>query len=266
VASVVVILGRHAAANEAEVCGDCAMKERPILFSGPMVRAILEGRKTQTRRTAKFNPTKQEQGINLNFSGLRAGLYCTGLMTSGSVLYSMRGSYWNQVTEPLFSPYGYACDRLYVKEATWLWCERRPNGTTKTGRPKWHYVPVPNTPAVYCTDHPKKPDWGYPIDTRSGNVQMWKYKSARFMPRWASRITLELTEVRVQRVQEMGEEDAQAEGAEYLEHCGTYRKGDPIPASYRYGFQQLWDSINAKRGFGWDKNPWVWALTFKAVK
>jgi hypothetical protein len=80
------------------------------------------------------------------------------------------------------------------------------------------------------------------------------------MPRWASRLTLEIVSVKVERVQEISEEDAQAEGIVF----GTYDASER--QTYKTEFIRLWDSINEKRGFGWAKNPWVWAITFKAVK
>jgi hypothetical protein len=78
------------------------------------------------------------------------------------------------------------------------------------------------------------------------------------MPRWASRITLDLTDVRVERVQDISEEDARAEGASYGR--------PPYQSSEREWFSLLWDSINAKRGYGWDVNPWVWVLSFRRVE
>lgn len=78
-----------------------------------------------------------------------------------------------------------------------------------------------------------------------------------FMPRWASRITLEITDVRVERVQGITEADAIAEGVEWQ---------TPGPERNRLRYRELWDSLNAKRGFGWDKNLWVWVLTFKRIK
>ena len=79
------------------------------------------------------------------------------------------------------------------------------------------------------------------------------------MPKLAARIWLEITRVQVEKVQDITEADAKAEGAEPV--CGLDQKPD-----YRGGFYFLWDSINAKRGFGWDVNPWVWVVEFKVVK
>jgi hypothetical protein len=76
------------------------------------------------------------------------------------------------------------------------------------------------------------------------------------MPRWASRITLEVTEVRVERVQEISDSDIEREGM-HIENLECVYHGR------RVLFKQLWNSLNAKRGFGWDANPWVWVITFK---
>jgi hypothetical protein len=78
------------------------------------------------------------------------------------------------------------------------------------------------------------------------------------MPRWASRITLEITDIRVERLQDITEEDAEAEGSKL--DGGT---APEICYTYRYGFSKLWDSLNAKRGFSWESNPWVWVIGFK---
>jgi len=83
------------------------------------------------------------------------------------------------------------------------------------------------------------------------------------LPRWASRITLEITEVRVERVQEITEEDAVAEGCSIM--AGVTSGGSMGLASARYSFMKLWDSINAKRGYEWDKNPWVWVISFNKL-
>lgn len=84
-----------------------------------------------------------------------------------------------------------------------------------------------------------------------------------FMPRWASRITLEVTGVRAERVQDITEEDAKAEGV--ILHGGWNANDTEYAINYRGGFSRLWDSINAKRGYGWDKNPWVWVIEFKRL-
>jgi hypothetical protein len=161
------------------------MKERPIIFTGDSVRAILDGRKTQTRRVIHPQP------INIKIGQ--------------SVVPSACGN----------CPYGEPGDRLWVREAFDSWkCANE--SMLLLNRGAW--------------------------------------KSPMFMPRWASRLTLEITEVRVQRLQEMSEEDAQEEGR------GTWGNG----CRHRY-FAGLWDSINAKRGHSWESNPWVWAVSFRQV-
>jgi hypothetical protein len=97
-----------------------------------------------------------------------------------------------------------------------------------------------------------------------GPANPMKWRPSIHMPRWASRITLTITDVRVQRVQDISEEDAEEEG---VVNCGNYwqpGEGFNCPCSFAYGaFSKLWDSINAKRGYSWDANPWVWALSFR---
>lgn len=88
------------------------------------------------------------------------------------------------------------------------------------------------------------------------------WKPSIHMPRWASRLTLEVVAVRVERVQEIAEADAMAEGVEY----GLHLPGHPRQCTARWQFMKLWDSINAARGFGWDSNPWAWVVEFKRTQ
>lgn len=213
------------------------MKERPILFSGAMVLAILDGRKTMTRRIAKFVPL---HGANLAFSGLESGYYGTGQPESGTVLYARRGDgVWDQKTERLFCPYGAPGDRLWVRETF--------KATTDfvTGEPAW----------MYRADDTPEQDAAYPI-------RGWR--PSIFMPRAASRITLEVAGVRVERLQAITEDDARAEGVPQ-NHLGQYMPAYPRAAGWghaRDAFESLWDSINGKRA-PWQSNPWVWVVDFK---
>lgn len=199
------------------------VQERPILFSGPMVRAILDGRKTQTRRVVK------PQSLVGHCGG--------GVVTK--------------------CPYGGTSDRLWVRET---WAARldqdhvRPND-------------LPRGTVGYWADGPARCcNTGCP--GAAGKV-----RPSIFMPRWASRITLEITGVRIQRVQKISEEDAEAEGIDIVidQHRSPWcaSAGSDGCAcggkSNREHFALLWDSINAKRGFGWDVNPWVWVVEFKRV-
>jgi hypothetical protein len=168
------------------------MKERPILFSAPMVRAILEGRKTQTRRVvalAEFD-TSTTPGYDFHFRGTRRG---------------GKGHLWQDLRRDALMklcPYGVPGDRLIVKEATWQWCRKVKSGLTKTGRQKYSYRlhgGLDTGSVVYCADHPQRPD----APSYAEPDMMWRYKPARFMQKHLSRITLEIAGVRVQRVQEI---------------------------------------------------------------
>ena len=143
--------------------------------------------------------------------------------------------------------YGIAGDRLYIKEGAWVWCDAVPNGTTGTERPKVHYVPVGNH-VVYCLGN-KKPTERIDDTPR----HCWHHRTAMFMPKKDARTWLELTDVRVERLQDISAEDALAEG---ITHSTM---NDP-----RVEYQWLWDSINAKT-HPWSNNDWVWVLTFKAI-
>lgn len=171
-------------------------KERPILFSGEMVRAILDGRKTQTRRVMKH-----QNGAHLAFQKC---------------------------------PHGNPGDCLWVRESFRL---SVPAHEGQTGYP------------IYRANFKDDPILG-----------IWK--PSIHMPRWASRITLEITGVRVERVRDISEEDAKAEGWPRDQELFP-----TVNTSYKANlwFERLWDSINAERGFGWDVNPWVWVLEFKRV-
>ena len=212
------------------------MKERPILFSAPMVRAILDGRKTMTRRVIKDNCP-----------------FVTGAYFDEETerWYWTTGAERERLPTDLClgkCPHGQPGDQLWVRE-TWM-------PFTEQG------CPVGAT--IYrATDHPE-PDGDSPL----------RWNPPIFMPKSASRITLEITAVRVERVQDISEKDAKAEG------CGGYVGGEgPMsesvlaiepgynhPNFFRDGFAYLWDSLNAKRDYGWDANPWVWVLSFKRVK
>lgn len=205
------------------------MKEQPILFSAPMVRALLAGTKTQTRRVVKPTPEWVGQSGVLSFEG-RVGL------------------------PHAICPYGQPGDRLNVKDAAWMWCERRPNGKTKTGRDKWLYVPMREAPIHYAANHPQKPSISV-VSPDTGNVWGWRLKIGRFLPSWASRITLEITAVRVERLQDISEADTVAEGIPAGEVSP--------PDAGRFAYSLLWDQINGPGS--WDANPWVWVVEFKRV-
>jgi hypothetical protein len=206
-----------------------ATRERPILFSGPMVRAILEGRKTQTRRIAK---------------PYTRGAEIIDTYTDGSIRYQVERWPNGVVAKPSLGcacKYGMVGDRLWVRE-TWS-CPRQIGGSFV--REKRMYKADELSP------------W---LDYSS---VVWK--PSIHMPRQFSRLSLELTAVRVERLQAISEIDARAEGCEGHRASDGYdidptRDVDPIEE-----YRELWDSLNAKRGYGWDVNPWVWVLAFRRV-
>lgn len=225
------------------------MKERPILFSAPMVIAIQKGRKTQTRRIMNPQP-KLIGGEPLNFNIQASRLGKPG-------------------------------DLLYVKEAAWMWCEKKPNGITKTGKPKWLYAPLREAPVFYCADHPNKPKIEI-AHNETGNEWGWRKKIGRFLPRWALRTTLEIVSVRVERLHDISEEDAIAEGLRAITKDGkTVKYGIPdsdgYPGNDNHGwnwcdwnvspvaaYKRLWESINDSGS--WNLNPFVWVVEFKTLE
>lgn len=216
------------------------VRERPILFSGPMVRALLDGRKMQTRRVVKC------------VGGLRRGDRWAGPANpaSGRLVYRDGGA-WDDALEfpraaPIAKcPHGQPGERLWVRE-TWGYCPESPGGIEY--RASWT------------------------LDDEQSETRDFNWRPSIHMPRWASRITLEITGVRVERVQEISEEDAAAEGAFTLDErlkqdaartCLAEGRESCGPRDY---FRELWGSINGERpGCSWDANPWVWVIEFQRI-
>lgn len=244
------------------------MTDKPIIFSGPMVRALLEGRKTQTRRIVKGVPDAPAMD-NIAWPDKKLhpapylDAYCGAQRTSKNPRgMTANWAYWTRDDRPgpLFKVGCVPGDRLWVRE-TW-----RP---ALSANDPWHVA------VVYQADGNVKHwnwssdadfgDWNIPKQAANGNVP------SIHMPRWASRLTLTVTDVRVQRVQDISEEDAIAEGAPMKWMPGRDDRpfahlGGETWATADYWFRTLWDGLNAKRGFGWDENPWVVALTFSVHK
>lgn len=216
------------------------MKERPILFSAPMVIAILDGRKTQTRRLVRLPAGVAADAIEGWRDDGHGSWYGYGQAAT-------TGGLGVPATDFIPCPYGVASDRLWVRERV-LRCtrEERSQGS-----------PV----AVFAAD-------GAPtvIDT-------WPWLRDHLpsihMPRGVCRLVLEVTEVRVQRLQYIVEVDAQAEGvAADTSACDHTRlicaEIGCLGPGYRSAFAGLWDEINGDRA-SWASNPWVWAITFRRL-
>lgn len=212
------------------------MAERPIIFSGEMVRAILDGRKTQTRRVIKPQPYEVSNRGEIAASGNRMPGLIRLRQTDDCL------STWEDAC-----PYGRPGDRLWVRET---WATVLDNLVMRSECDL----------AYRATD----PDWS--------NCDVFRWRPSIHMPRWACRLTLEITDVRVERLQDISEQDAEAEGAEPLtvdDATPDERELLDLPLMedrnpYRNGFAVLWDSINGKRpGCDWQSNPFVWAVTFR---
>ncbi|USW94229.1 hypothetical protein NHF39_23275 [Pseudomonas proteolytica] len=228
------------------------IKERPILFSAPMVRAILEGRKTVTRRVMKCQPdadaTITVESYNVAVTNRR------GYQEAGPEIF---GAWWRDGESGCKCPYGKPGDRLWVRET---FIDLRGTGV--------EHRPDPDGPLQR---------YAYAADCRPGSHSDearkdfgLKYKPSIHMPRAACRILLEVTDVRVERLQDLDEDQAQAEGiGDHEFGCSRPCEPDGYPAcscgslSYVDSFQRLWESINGPQA--WDANPWVWVVEFKRV-
>jgi hypothetical protein len=198
------------------------VKERPILFNAPMVRAILNDRKYQTRRIIK--PQPPEHAIEV-FDWQHHNLG-----ESGCYYDDMDGLHFH-----CKRPYGNVGDLLWVRE-TWA--------------PMSTFDPSPETGAIYRADkHP------------SQRVIPVKWSPSIHMPRWASRITLEITGVSIERLHIISPDDVAAEGVEFDMPELTVQFGVDVEA--RYCMSKLWESINGEGS--WNLNPWVWVISFERV-
>lgn len=213
------------------------VKERPIIFTGESVPAILEGRKTMTRRIVKPQPGE------------------------GSYLahYSAASPHWTWAkgyrTYRRRCPYGMVGDHLWIKEA-WLYVGP---GSGSELEDQWELMSDPENQTVrnvwYRATHE--------------NPITLKWESPLFMPRWASRVLLEVVNVKAERVQGISRKDADAEGLCSWSNEATGQRyygikhADVWETDPRQAFARLWDSIHGKGA--WERNDWVWAIEFKKV-
>lgn len=218
-------------------------KERPILFSAPMVRAILEGRKTQTRRVVKPQPPVGHQFI--------------GFTVHSTHREDEEKAVWGDGTPPhivdahrVRCPYGVPGDRLWVRENGWERPERTPK-MMREGADTWdrYYFDADGISAQEEDDFRA---WGF------------KRRPSIHMPRWASRILLEVTGVRVERLQEISQADAISEGAP-----PSHPSIDTVSQDFGYAdfsrswFGQLYEQRNGPGS--WTANPWVWVVEFRRI-
>lgn len=224
------------------------MTYRPILFSAPMIRALLAGTKTQTRRVVKPQPPHHTVAVGrwqdppgydaAWWAFLREGAVQEDHPFGGAEIHG----------DPWRCPYGQPCDRLWVRE-TWA------HDASSLEECRAKHEDIMGGGGQYGPY--------YRATEIAPDTLHWR--PSIHMPRWASRITLEVTGVRVERLQDISEADALAEGIVpagdgngYQLADTTHYSGNPID-SYR----SLWESINGPGS--WDANPWVWAINFKPV-
>jgi len=230
------------------------VKERPILFSGPMVRAILDGCKTQTRRVLKPQPTEKPDGrwswIASSSERGEQGKFQYSWPDPDGNAFTIRG---REQAVRVRCPYGSVGDRLWVRETCW-------SDACSV------YYTADNSCQSYSIENPIAEERLLKLHHYAGGVGD-KVPSIH-MPRWASRITLEITGVRVERLNAISEEDAKTEGIHNfgggLGLFGYDPEGTPGPmvgGSAVEAFALLWESINGPGS--WSANPWVWVIKFK---
>ena len=205
------------------------MKERPILFNAEMVQAILSGRKTQTRRVINPQPTFCE----------KTGFHWKGYM------YGINSDYAGTVRNftRQSCPFGRVGDRLWVRETF-----RYFDSADECGCSDFPCPCPPNGTPLYKATH------------ATGCDEKWK--PSIHMPRSACRIVLEITRIRVERLQDITKEDAKAEGFDYSTHPSAIAMGYAIGARTNFSF--TWQEIYGAAS--WNQNPWVWVVEFKVIE
>lgn len=220
------------------------MKERGMIFNAEMVRAILDGRKTQTRRIMAIQPEHSELG-------LRRVIDSKNGRDNGKYFWSQSDARGLKMRSKVFGcPYGEVGDRIWVRETyqgplfDYEHMESYLEDSSKFYKPEF---------CVYRADGKPAPEF-YDADD---NLHCG-WRPSIHMPRWASRITLEITDVRVERLRGLSEEDAKSEGI-------IPSAGGVLPGwEYRINFRDLWMDIYGTNN--WEANPWVWVIEFKRVE
>lgn len=216
------------------------MRELPIPFNGPMVRAILEGRKTQTRRIVKPQHFREDHGEDASGQCISAGWY----------------------PDLRLCPYGQPGNRLWVREAFRFPQSLDHLSPSEIGEKALAAgYPKPWCPTQFEADGLRRTpqEWRDFVTTPQAN-EAGRLRAGMHMPHWASRITLEVTGVRVERVQDISGMNAVREGVSIPEHM-PQDGADPYWARREY--RRVWEQINGPDS--WSDNPWVWVVEFKRV-
>jgi len=234
--------------------------EHPIIFSTDMVKAILDGTKTMTRRVLKPQP---DLGLDPfeSYSHIEVGKYHPALVDKDGELYpgdEIFGAYTDDGEWGWKCSYGQVEDRLGVKETHYRYGRWIKNGYTKTGKQAWKFFATTGE-VRYFDDRPFKL---YPGKNREWvserKYSEWYKRPSIFLPKKYIRTWLEITDIRAERVQEITYGDCMKEGLGMS--AIDYRPGWDVSK-----FKELWDSLNAKRGYDWEANPFVWVISFKVV-
>jgi hypothetical protein len=231
-----------------------------VLFSAPMVRAVLDGSKTQTRRNMKPQPEPNPQ---------RPGDYhwpCNAFQSMVSVSDTRAPGAHGMAGDAC--PHGGHGDRLWVRETFFAYGRWVTRYSKKKHRDEWHFIDM----TVEC-DHAylydaESPD--VPLTTRRGGaLPDWYKRPSIFMPRAASRILLEIVSVRVERLQDISDADIEAEGIDMDALAEAQDRYDTIAkdgnASGRATLRTAWREVWESTGGDWEANPWCWAITFTRV-
>jgi len=221
------------------------MKERPILFSAPMVRAILEGRKAQTRRIVRKQFATDAEPAEVSATSPE------GWQISGH-----SGLWWDDavacIDDAIRCPYGQPGDRLWVRE-TWRYTASTLEESRAITEDITSGIAV-DWRATYIDRCMKELGFSREEAEMADDFETWR--PSIHMPRWASRILLEVTGVRVERLQDISEADANAEG------CDEPARDQDWTQCRRW-YRSLWDQINGTGS--WEANPWVWVIEFKRI-
>lgn len=223
------------------------MKERPIIFSSPMVRAILDGRKSQTRRIVKkqISDIHKFQGWIIGSTDKKRDGCASWGIGEGALIYDLVVAR---------CPYGKPGDRLWVRE-TWqgpLFYDEIPEdwNSDKYKTPEYCYYKASGDSCDFT-------------DSDDNFVERWS--PSIHMPRWASRILLEVTNVRVERLHDISEEDAKAEGSYVCDYFGRRLLDQSSnQGCYKWGYRSIWESLNGSGS--WHLNPFVWVVEFRTLE
>lgn len=255
------------------------IKQRPILFSTPMAQAILEGRKTMTRRKLKVQPyppraiysdsdaipiLKENGGDLLLRFNWKTEKYFPKIFQDASFFEGK-----------CHCPYGKVGDVLWVRENYYQYGKWGNNGQTKTGKRKRKFIPLEEEILFSDTEEALGETFHLEMGDRSTDIPGWFKRLGRFMSKKYARTFLRITDIRVERLQDISEEDAVAEGIlpvhSFESGCGISNRQyyeNYLPVGYTEvlpidSFRSLWESINGAES--WEANQWVWVISFERI-